>query len=202
MPHGDPPRLRYSLVATGELGERSVLHQAACFSTVKWTNIYFDSDVVGGPLASQFGDGVEDVHLPVKGTRVGRFLSARASHSHYWREPRSRWHKAVLEGSKESRRRLGRIIERHPVVVVRCPEKPTAEVVARLVRVLASGKSDTGIPVRLLVGPKGPSPVGVWLPGSPRIRLTHRLAERVLAFLPEGSQVHVAVSPEVREPVE
>lgn len=65
-----------------------VLHHAAQFAAINWTNIYFVSgrlpsgDLVGGPIAPLFGPGIRDV--PVKTNIAFGFLS----HIRYWQRPR------------------------------------------------------------------------------------------------------------------
>lgn len=62
-----------------------VPHHAAVFGPTSWTNLYFPNslivrgDLIGGPLAPVFGDGVRDV--PVETTLRGGLLS----HTLYWR---------------------------------------------------------------------------------------------------------------------
>lgn len=56
------PTYRYSYVAGPRRGHES-WHQAAPFAFTRWTNVYFESDVVGGPLRSLFGPGIVDIEL-------------------------------------------------------------------------------------------------------------------------------------------
>jgi hypothetical protein len=64
-----------------------VPHHAAQFAATAWTNIYYKgfgpigSDLIGGPLAGQFGAGVKDV--PVWNTIWLGLLS----HIRYWQQP-------------------------------------------------------------------------------------------------------------------
>lgn len=61
-----------------------VLHHAACFAVMRWTNLYFPcrflvwGDLVGGAVAPLFGRGVRDVALATR--RWAGFLA----HTHYW----------------------------------------------------------------------------------------------------------------------
>ena len=61
-----------------------VLHHAACFAVIRWTNLYFPcrwlvwGDAVGGAVQPLFGPGVRDV--PVATRRWNGFLA----HTHYW----------------------------------------------------------------------------------------------------------------------
>ena len=59
---------------------KSLLHHAALFACTRWTNIHFASDLVGGPLAGLFGDGVKDVEVPAS-SGPGR---TPLSHVRYW----------------------------------------------------------------------------------------------------------------------
>ena len=67
--------------------ERRLLHFAAPFSVVRWTNLYFPAsfivrgDVIGGPVAGPFGYGIRDVELPAEPGVA--FLS----HTKYWTQP-------------------------------------------------------------------------------------------------------------------
>lgn len=42
---------------------RHLLHHAAAFAATRWTNLYFGSDVIGGPVAPVMGPGVLDIRL-------------------------------------------------------------------------------------------------------------------------------------------
>jgi pimeloyl-ACP methyl ester carboxylesterase len=57
-----------------------ILHHGAHFALTRWTNLYFDNDLIGGPLVPVFGAGIEDIKLdgPVRGP-----LHA---HTGYWRK--------------------------------------------------------------------------------------------------------------------
>jgi hypothetical protein len=65
-------------------------HHAAVFGPTRWTNLYFPcrstirGDLIGGPLARNFGFGVRDI--PVDTTLRRGFLS----HTLYWRFPRKK----------------------------------------------------------------------------------------------------------------
>jgi hypothetical protein len=63
---------------------RHLLHHAALFACTRWTNFYFDSDIIGGPIAC-LGGGIDNNRLD----RPGGF-----SHTQYWR-PRIR-HEALM----------------------------------------------------------------------------------------------------------
>ncbi|WP_374457634.1 hypothetical protein [Nocardioides sp.] len=68
-----------------------VFDHGAPFSVTRWTNLYFETrwggltgDIVGGPVAPQFGPWVRDVAMP---SPVRTF-----AHTHYWRPGRSSAH--------------------------------------------------------------------------------------------------------------
>lgn len=66
------PSYRYGYV-TGPRRDVRSWHQAAPFAATRWTNAYFETDIVGGPLRSLFGPGISDVELaPPRGIR-GKF---------------------------------------------------------------------------------------------------------------------------------
>lgn len=64
-----------------------ILHHAAPFALTRWTNFFFTSDPVGGPLRNVFGYGVRDV--PVDPKQIGfdgpsGFLTGLRLHTRYW----------------------------------------------------------------------------------------------------------------------
>jgi hypothetical protein len=65
-----------------------VLHHAAAFAAVRWTNIHdpaqavFFGDIVSSPAAPVFGSGVVDIDLSVRRGKAGKF-----SHIDYWSVP-------------------------------------------------------------------------------------------------------------------
>ncbi len=62
-------------------GKRTVkiLHHAALFAVTRWTNIYFSSDYIGGPMQRLFGPGVRDIF--VKRKSIWFFPGG---HTSYW----------------------------------------------------------------------------------------------------------------------
>jgi hypothetical protein len=48
--------------------ERQVhlLHHGALFAVIRWTNIFYSSDFVGGPMQRIFGKGIKDICIPRK----------------------------------------------------------------------------------------------------------------------------------------
>jgi hypothetical protein len=64
---------------------------SAVFGFVRWTNIYFPGDVIGGPVRNTFGAGVKDVRVRRNtGTLLGSKLRAMCptSHTKYWKAER------------------------------------------------------------------------------------------------------------------
>lgn len=73
-----------------------ILHSSALFSCVHWTNLYYASDFIGGPLAGVFGPGIRDVKIERehKNSAKKRYLNwlylkgfTPSSHGMYWRQP-------------------------------------------------------------------------------------------------------------------
>lgn len=62
-------------------GKRTVkiLHHAALFAVTRWTNIYFSSDFVGGPMQRLFGIAVKDENINRKS-----LWFYPGGHTHYW----------------------------------------------------------------------------------------------------------------------
>lgn len=56
------PSYRHRYVRGPRKGTES-WHQSALYAFTRWTNVYFDADVVGGPLQRLFGPGILDVSL-------------------------------------------------------------------------------------------------------------------------------------------
>ena len=61
------------------------MHHSAPFAAVRWTNIYdphsliFRGDIISGPVAPVFGDGIRDIDL-----KALRGQSSAFSHTRYW----------------------------------------------------------------------------------------------------------------------
>jgi hypothetical protein len=75
------------------IGTVPVLHTSATFACVRWTNLYFDADFIGGPVAPIFGPGVRDVMIRPEQSPGARRTSGFTkgytpwSHSMYWAVP-------------------------------------------------------------------------------------------------------------------
>jgi hypothetical protein len=83
-PKGQARLMSYPVV---NAADRWMLHHAAPFAAVRWTNVYdpatlvFFGDVIGGPLAGVFGPAITDIDLKVR--RGGR-QSWTLTHTKYW----------------------------------------------------------------------------------------------------------------------
>ena len=94
-PRRDAKGYAYSAPVPLDVGEGKkytplILHHAAPFAVTRWTNLYFPSqfgvfgDVVGGPLAPDFGPGILDI--AVRTTRWRGLANwCLGSHGCYWR---------------------------------------------------------------------------------------------------------------------
>lgn len=58
------------------------LHHAAPFACTRWTNLYFQGDIIGGPLAPVFGSGIRDT--PLRFSRKNWLSKLPTSHTRYW----------------------------------------------------------------------------------------------------------------------
>lgn len=74
-----------SITFTGSAGTMKMVHSAA-FCAVRWTNLFFEpgklileGDPISGPIAGQFGRGIQDVKLNRKDT------GSVFAHNEYWR---------------------------------------------------------------------------------------------------------------------
>ena len=59
-----------------------ILHHGAPFAVTRWTNLFFPGDIIGGPVAHLFGEGIKDV--PLCDPDSGRIAYSWRSHTHYW----------------------------------------------------------------------------------------------------------------------
>ncbi len=63
---------------------KTVAHfvHSAPFAVTRWTNIFYESDYIGGPLQKVFGKGIKDLKKPA----LGKFNLYPWGHTEYWRE--------------------------------------------------------------------------------------------------------------------
>jgi len=80
LPTSPPQRDNCTGLCGYKDGQSFGLHHAAVFAVVHWTNLYFPSDPIGGPLAPIFGDGIDDIALG--DAPRGSWLD----HTRYWDE--------------------------------------------------------------------------------------------------------------------
>lgn len=185
--HGEPAAtLRpYRFGVTGER-KATRLHHAAVFAPVRWTNLYFSHDLIGGPLREKFGHGVRDVELAGR-SWPGWFLLTNP-HSSYWRDEQ-----ALAE--------LRALICRPPTVYLRMGSQPSyddcvaleAALVSPVRHALAADQGMRAPELRLFVQERGRPRTGVWLP-SARAPATAIDDES----LPLPVHSGLAVSPDIR----
>lgn len=64
-----------------------ILHHGAPFAVTRWTNLYFQGDIIGGPVACLFGNGIRDVELCAACRGLLDHLLPARSHTRYWDYP-------------------------------------------------------------------------------------------------------------------
>lgn len=64
-------------------GKMRLVNHSSQFSFIRWTNIYYKNDFVGGNLSNYFGEGIKNIELEVKGNWFKRKLPF-FSHTSYW----------------------------------------------------------------------------------------------------------------------
>jgi hypothetical protein len=75
----------FFLDARDEKGDKikiKLLNYSSLFGGIRWTNIYFSSDFVGGPMRRLFGNGIRDVRIEA-GT-FKNFFPFPFGHTNYW----------------------------------------------------------------------------------------------------------------------
>lgn len=208
----------FRLWIPGPGGGSTRFHHAAPFATVRWTNAWFEHDIVGGPVAPHFGSGVRDVSLG--GTRWMAGMAFAYPHSSYWVASRR---SLVRGGSEAGRALLKGTVHRRPTLLLtaRSPlDDATLTELADLLRsepavpggaVGAAG--DLDVDVRLYVGPTDAERRGSYFPLE-TVRLpARRLLPGIKTLLGPGSRVALLASPDLhaeprpgtlddREPVE
>ncbi|WP_215224520.1 hypothetical protein [Echinicola shivajiensis] len=69
-------------------GQKVILHHAAHFALTRWTNIFFEGDILGGELTSLFGKGIIDKKVELikkyKAGRTKKIDGKISSHTKYW----------------------------------------------------------------------------------------------------------------------
>jgi hypothetical protein len=74
---------RFDFPGGTERADIAILHHAAVFACTRWTNLFFASDLIGGPVAGEalFGYGIKDIKVPA-GSWTTRWTPR--SHVRYW----------------------------------------------------------------------------------------------------------------------
>lgn len=74
---------RFDFTGGTEHADIAILHHAAVFACTRWTNLYFGSDLIGGPVAGAalFGHGIKDIEVTASSWAT-RWTPI--SHVRYW----------------------------------------------------------------------------------------------------------------------
>jgi hypothetical protein len=180
----------------------SCLHQAAVFAPVRWTNMYFPHDYIGGPVAPVFGAGIEDVQLDEGAAWPGLF-AVSYPHSNYWKAP-GRWGaKRNRDGFKRCVENLRAIVEPSPVLLIlmKRDEPPTTEADAlRIASILHETRSMRSSEPALLAGIRL---LGIndererdyiWVPGPSPVLITRASVEALTTWVGKRGVVTVRTS--------
>jgi hypothetical protein len=81
--------LHWPVDRPGGGGHINLLSYSSPFACTRWTNLFFDTDFIGGPLKNVLGAGVVDVEIPT-GIR-SRWLPYPFGHTNYWEDGKSRY---------------------------------------------------------------------------------------------------------------
>lgn len=73
------------LTNEGESVRMRIINHSSQFSFIRWSNIYFTNDYVGGELNFYFGDGIKNYEFQPNGGFVERKLPC-GSHTSYWNQ--------------------------------------------------------------------------------------------------------------------
>jgi hypothetical protein len=168
-------------------------HHAAPFVCVEWTNLWFEHDIVGGPIGPHFGDGVTDTSLG--GTKWLAAFAFAYPHSSYWVASRK---SLVRNGSLASLRFLRDKVRRPPTLLLTARTTPTDERQRAIVQLLAAG--DPGRPVvdvRLYVGATDAQRTGSYLAVGRAPLPTAETAQRMRALLGPQGRVALLTSPDL-----
>ncbi len=63
--------------------ETSLLNYSSLYGCIRWTNLYFSTDYVGGPMQPMLGRGIKDVRLPPQGPWI---IPYPFGHTDYWKD--------------------------------------------------------------------------------------------------------------------
>ncbi len=90
------------------ISKEKLLNHATPFFATRWSNIFYEADLIGGPLKDQFGPGILDIpvdHEDAGFKKCKKFKKwfhdkSPGSHNHYWADQSER---ATIMKEKESR---------------------------------------------------------------------------------------------------
>lgn len=125
------------------------LHQSAVFAPTRWSNYYFQHDLVGGPIPTQFGAGVKDEPLGKRRPLLWNFL-LHFPHTSYW-GPVNGSNAVLRDALLTKLREL--ILHATPILVVTAPagSEPKLREFLESVARLADGDEEKGASVQLRV---------------------------------------------------
>jgi hypothetical protein len=168
-------------------------HHAAPFACVEWTNLWFEHDIVGGPVGAHFGPGVTDRSLG--GSRWLAMFAFAYPHSSYWVASHN---SRVRQGSLASLRFLRETVWRPPTLLLTARTPLTDQQVAEVTGLLGGGDPQRPpVDVRLYVGISDADRTGRFLPVG-RVPLpTAFIAQRVREVLGRGSRLALLTSPDL-----
>ncbi|MBN8641270.1 MAG: hypothetical protein J0L86_05590 [Flavobacteriales bacterium] len=69
--------------AAGNEFSMRIINHSSQFAFIRWNNIYFSNDYVGGDLNFYFGEGIQNQRFIPKGSFVKKYFPVY-SHTHYW----------------------------------------------------------------------------------------------------------------------
>jgi hypothetical protein len=178
---------------TGDDAGSTRWHHAAPFSCVSWTNLWFEHDIVGGPVGPHFGPGVDDRSLG--GSKWLAAFAFAYPHSSYWVASRD---SLVRTGSLTSLRFLRETVWRPPTLLLTARATLTDQQVADVVGLLGGGDPQRpDVDVRLYVGYADTVRSGAYLPLG-RVPLpTAFIGQRLRDVLGPGSRLALLTSPDV-----
>jgi len=168
-------------------------HHAAPFVCVEWTNLWFEHDIVGGPIGPHFGAGVTDTSLG--GFRWLAAFAFAYPHSSYWVASHN---SRVRKGSLKSLSTLRDKVRRPPTLLLTARTTPNDEQLVHLATLLRSG--DPGRPmvdVRLYVGATDLQRTGSYLPVGRATLPTPETAHQLRRLLGKDSRVAFLTSPDL-----
>jgi hypothetical protein len=188
----------YRLWIPGPGGGSTRWHHAAPFACVRWTNAWFEHDIVGGAVGPHFGPGVRDVSLG--GTRWLAGMAFAYPHSSYWM---ASTRSLVRAGSDRSRQLLRDLVRRRPTLLLTAREPLDDAALAELRDLLPAPQDGDRLPsvdVRLYVGATDAARRGAYLPFASTSLPPADVVDALEDVLGSRSRVAVLVSPDLFAP--